>query len=56
MEMYQTRQAAGGVDPIEEMQLRTWARTHYQPLMQRDTKWHPVILDEMSRKDREQVG
>lgn len=41
------------LDPIEEMRLRTWARQHYAPEGQRDTEWHPVILDEMRRKDRE---
>lgn len=56
MEMYSTRQLKGPIDPVEEMQLRTWARTHYLPPTQRDTKWHPVILDEMSRKDQERMG
>jgi hypothetical protein len=52
MEMYTSRQSDGVIDPVEEMQLRTWARTHYLPPQQRDSKWHPVILDEMSRKDQ----
>ncbi len=42
------------IDPVEEMRLRTWARRNYQPQQQeRDTEWHPVILDEMRRKDVE---
>jgi hypothetical protein len=41
------------IDPIEEIRLRTWARRNYQPQNQRDGGWHPVVLDEMSRKDRE---
>lgn len=41
------------VDPVEEMRLRTWARRHYAPASERDTEWHPVVLDEMRRKDRE---
>lgn len=41
------------VDLVTEMRLRTWARTHYQPPQQRDQAWHPVILDEMSRKDKD---
>jgi len=41
------------IDPIEEMRLRAWARRHYAPRDQRDTAWHPVVLDEMRRKDRE---
>ena len=51
MELYSNQPADGSVDPVQEMRLRTWARTHYQPPKQRDSKWHPVILDEMSRKD-----
>jgi hypothetical protein len=42
------------IDPIEEMRLRAWARRHYTPSEQRDSSWHPVVLDEMRRKDREQ--
>lgn len=57
MEMYADRPGGeGSVDPVEEMRLRTWARKHYQPVTQRDSRWHPVILDEMSRRDRELVG
>jgi hypothetical protein len=41
------------VDPVEEMKLRTWARRHYAPTEQRDDSWHPVVLDEMLRKDEE---
>lgn len=52
MDMYSNQKSDVSVDPIEEMQLRTWARTHYQPPQQRDSRWHPIILDEMSRKDR----
>ena len=52
MDMYSDQKSAEPVDPIEEMQLRTWARTHYLPPQKRNSKWHPVILDEMSRKDR----
>ena len=45
--------AASDVDPIEEMRLRTWARKNYAPAGERHTDWHPVILDEMIRKDEE---
>ncbi|MBX3452034.1 MAG: hypothetical protein KF777_20935 [Planctomycetaceae bacterium] len=41
------------IDPIEEMRLRAWARRHYLPVSERDRSWHPVVLDEMSRKDSE---
>ena len=41
------------VDPVEEIRLRTWARKNYAPQTERDTSLHPVILDEMTRIDRE---
>jgi hypothetical protein len=44
---------ASDLDTIEELRLRTWARRNYAPLAERCDDWHPVILDEMSRKDLE---
>jgi hypothetical protein len=41
------------VDFIQELRLRRWARENYVPTEQRDASWHPVIHDEMSKKDRE---
>jgi hypothetical protein len=41
------------LDLIEELRLRRWARQHYVPRNQRELSWHPVILDEMNRKDLE---
>jgi hypothetical protein len=41
------------VDFIEELRLRRWARQHYVPPEQRDSSWHPVVLDEMDKKDVE---
>ena len=41
------------VDPIEEIRLRTWARKNYAPASEREDNWHPIILDEMTRKDEE---
>ena len=41
------------VDLVEEIRLRTWARKHYASPAERDEDWHPIILDEMSRKDQE---
>ena len=41
------------VDPIEEIRLRTWARKNYAPMHKRDETLHPIILDEMKRKDEE---
>jgi hypothetical protein len=46
-------EAGSDVDPIEEIRLRTWARKNYTPAPQRDDTLHPIILDEMKRKDEE---
>ena len=48
-----TASAISDVDFIEELRLRRWARENYVPTGQRDTAWHPIILDEMGRKDGE---
>jgi hypothetical protein len=41
------------VDPVDEIRLRTWARQNYTPAEDRDETWHPIILDEMLKKDLE---
>jgi hypothetical protein len=41
------------LDLIEELRLRRWARENFVPVEQRLLKWHPIILDEMVRKDLE---
>jgi hypothetical protein len=41
------------VDFIEELRMRRWARENYVPTDKRSTSWHPIILEEMTRKDRE---
>ncbi|MBX9679544.1 MAG: hypothetical protein K2X38_12330 [Gemmataceae bacterium] len=41
------------IDAIEELKLRRWARENYVPDTQRTHSWHPVVLDEMRRKDSE---
>jgi len=41
------------LDLIEELRLRRWAREHYVPSDQRQHSWHPIIRDEMARKDVE---
>jgi len=41
------------VDLIEELRLRRWARENYVPAHEREPGWHPIILEEMRRKDRE---
>ena len=45
--------AAAEVDLIEELRLRRWARENYVAQGERDAAWHPVVLDEMGRKDRD---
>ena len=46
---------AAELDMIEELRLRRWARENYVPREQRQHAWHPVVLDEMSKKDHEIV-
>ena len=46
---------AAEVDFIEELRLRRWAREHYVPADRRESTWHPVVLDEMGRKESERV-
>jgi hypothetical protein len=43
------------VDFIEELRLRRWAREHHVPPSQREREWHPVVHDEMNRKDTESL-
>jgi len=45
--------AMAEVDLIEELRLRRWARENYVPFESRSRSWHPVILDEMARKDED---
>ena len=46
------------LDFIEELRLRRWARENYIPRPQRQQQQslHPVVLDEMARKDDEVIG
>jgi hypothetical protein len=46
---------AAEIDFIEELRLRRWARENYVPPSGRELSWHPVILDEMNRRDVEMV-
>ncbi len=43
------------LDMVEELRLRRWARENFVPVEQRLPNWHPIILDEMVRKDLEQT-
>ena len=47
--------APAEVDLIEELRLRRWARENYVPPTHRDAAWHPVVHDEMGRKDTDGV-
>ncbi|QDT54520.1 hypothetical protein Pan44_25530 [Caulifigura coniformis] len=42
-----------GVDLVEEFRLRRWARENYVASEGRSAGWHPVILEEMERRDAE---
>lgn len=41
------------LDFIEELRLRRWARENYVPPSRREDNWHPVVHEEMAKKDRE---
>lgn len=41
------------IDLVRELRLRQWARQHFVSPQSRKASWHPVVLDEMSRRDRE---
>jgi hypothetical protein len=41
------------LDLIEELRLRRWARENYVPRSKRQMSWHPVVHDEMKKKDDE---
>jgi hypothetical protein len=41
------------LDFIEELRLRRWARENYVPRQERKHTWHPVIHEEMDKKDGE---
>jgi hypothetical protein len=41
------------LDFIEELRLRRWARENYVPSGRRQVSWHPIVHQEMERKDLE---
>jgi len=41
------------LDFIEELRLRRWARENYVPPTERQQSWHPVVHEEMEKKDVE---
>jgi hypothetical protein len=44
-----------GIDLIRELRLRQWARTNFVPRTERPATWHPIVLDEMLRRDQELI-
>ncbi len=40
-------------DVVQELRLRSWARSHYVPPENRGDDLHPIVLDEMQRRDAE---
>jgi hypothetical protein len=41
------------LDLVEELRVRQWARRNWVPAKLRDSRWHHVIHEEMSQRDRE---
>lgn len=41
------------MDMIEELRMRRWARENYVPKDKRPHTWHPVVHEEMEKKDYE---
>jgi hypothetical protein len=41
------------MDFVRELRLRQWARQNFVPAESRKMSWHPVVLDEMMRRDLE---
>jgi len=41
------------IDMIEELKLRRDARQNYVAASERSKDWHPVVLDEMKRREIE---
>jgi hypothetical protein len=44
------------MDLIEELRMRRWARENYVPPERREQGWHPVIQEEMQKKDNEKFS
>ena len=44
------------MDLVRELRLRQWARQNYVLEDSRKSTWHPIVLDEMQRRDLELVA
>jgi hypothetical protein len=42
-----------GIDLIQELRLRKWARQNYVSPERRGKNWHPIVLEEMQFRDEE---
>jgi hypothetical protein len=51
-----TESTRSDIDPIRELRLRRWARENYVPPDDRESSWHPIVLDEMRARDVELRG
>jgi hypothetical protein len=52
-ERFMSSSVMAELDFIEELQMRRWARENYVPQDERKHTWHPVIREEMEKKDIE---
>jgi hypothetical protein len=52
-ERFMSSSVLAELDFIEELRLRRWARENYVPRGERKHTWHPVIREEMEKKDVE---
>jgi hypothetical protein len=41
------------LDFIEELRLRRWARENWVPPEERSDSWHPIVHQEMEKKETE---
>jgi hypothetical protein len=44
------------IDFVRELRLRQWARQNFVPAEKRKATWHPVVLDEMQKRDHERAA
>jgi hypothetical protein len=48
-----TSSVGAELDFIEELRMRRWARENYVPRSRRQNTWHPIVHDEMTKKELE---
>lgn len=47
---------SASIDFLEELRLRRWARENYCFAEARQASWHPIVHDEMRRRDEEALS